>query len=56
MPKLISVLDVETKRVIASIVLNGVFCGTALNSLKINFGDSLLVAPLKIKVVSIAHK
>ena len=51
MLRLTGVLDGEAKRVMAAIDSNGIFYATALKTLKKNFGDPLLVAHLKIKVV-----
>ena len=48
MLRLISVLDKETKWVIAAIGLVGIFYATALKTLKKNFGHPLIVEHLKI--------
>ena len=51
MLRLISVLDREAKRVIASIGLNGIFHATVLKTLKKKFGEPLLAGHIKIKAV-----
>ena len=51
MLRLFSMLDGEAKRVIAAIGSDCIFYATALKTLKKDFGDPLLLAYLKIKVV-----
>ena len=51
MLSLFSMLDREPQRVIAAIGSNCIFYATALKTLKKDFGDPLLFAHFKIKVV-----
>ena len=51
MERLLSVLDGEAKQTVISIGRNGLFCATAIKTLKINFGNPMVVSFLKLKSV-----
>ena len=51
MERLISVLDSEAKRVVTSVGQSGTFYVSALKTLKLNFGNPVVVSYMKLKTV-----
>ena len=51
MERLISVLDGEAKRVVASVGQSGIFYASALKTLKRNSGNPVVVSYMKLKTV-----
>ena len=51
MERLVSALEGEAKKSVESIGCEGIFCATALKSLKQDFGNPVLVSHLKIKSI-----
>ena len=54
MERLLSVLDGEAKRTVISSGRNGLFYATAMETLKSNFGNPMVVSFLKLKSVLIS--